>query len=28
VAVDGGVSFNLPARDGEVQEPSWSPYLP
>lgn len=28
VAVDGGVSFNLPARDGEVQEPAWSPYLP
>ncbi len=28
VAVDGGVSFNLPARDGEVQEPAWSPYMP
>lgn len=28
VAVDGGVSFNLPARDGSVQEPAWSPYLP
>lgn len=28
VAVDGGVSFNLPAREGEVQEPAWSPYLP
>jgi len=28
VAVDGGISFNLPARDGEVQEPAWSPYLP
>jgi len=27
VAVDGGVSFNLPARDGSVQEPAWSPYL-
>ena len=28
VAVDGGVSFNLPAREGEVQEPAWSPYMP
>lgn len=28
VAVDGGISFNLPARDGSVQEPAWSPYLP
>ena len=27
VAVDGCVSFNLPARDGSVQEPAWSPYL-
>ncbi len=27
VAVDGGVSFNLPAREGSVQEPAWSPYL-
>ncbi len=28
VSVDGGARFNLPARDGEVREPSWSPYLP
>lgn len=28
VSVDGGISFNLPARDGSVQEPSWSPYMP
>jgi TolB protein len=28
VAVDGGVKFSLPARDGaSVQEPSWSPYF-
>jgi len=27
VSVDGGISFSLPARQGEVQEPSWSPYL-
>ena len=27
VAVDGSVSFNLPSRDGSVQEPAWSPYL-
>jgi TolB protein len=28
VSVDGGARFNLPARSGEVREPSWSPYLP
>ncbi|MEL0191657.1 MAG: Tol-Pal system beta propeller repeat protein TolB [Halieaceae bacterium] len=28
VAVDGGVSFNLPAREGDVQEPAWSPFMP
>lgn len=27
VAVDGGVRFSLPARDGEVQEPAWSPFI-
>lgn len=27
VSVDGGISFSLPAREGEVQEPAWSPYL-
>ena len=27
VAVDGGVRFSLPARDGNVQEPAWSPYI-
>jgi len=27
VAVDGGVSFNLPAREGDVQEPAWSPFM-
>lgn len=28
VSVDGGVSFSLPAREGSVQEPAWSPYMP
>ena len=27
VAVDGGVRFSLPAREGSVQEPAWSPYV-
>lgn len=27
VAVDGGVRFSLPSRDGNVQEPAWSPYF-
>jgi TolB protein len=27
VAVDGGVRFSLPARQGSVQEPAWSPYV-
>ncbi|MFN2288222.1 MAG: Tol-Pal system beta propeller repeat protein TolB [Chromatocurvus sp.] len=27
VSVDGGVKFSLPARTGDVREPSWSPYL-
>ncbi|MEZ5569529.1 MAG: Tol-Pal system beta propeller repeat protein TolB [Halioglobus sp.] len=28
VSVDGGVKFRLPAREGDVREPSWSPYIP
>jgi len=28
VSVDGGVGFNLPGREGSVQEPAWSPYMP
>lgn len=27
VASDGSVQIRLPARDGEVQDPAWSPYL-
>ena len=27
VAVDGGVRFSLPARQGSVQEPAWSPFV-
>ena len=27
VSVDGGVKFNLPARQGDVREPAWSPYM-
>jgi len=27
VAVDGGVKFRLPSREGDVREPAWSPYL-
>ena len=27
VSVDGGVTFRLPARSGDVREPAWSPYM-
>jgi TolB protein len=27
VAADGGVQIRLPARNGEVQDPAWSPFL-
>ncbi len=27
VASDGSVEVRLPARNGEVQDPAWSPYL-
>jgi len=27
VAVDGGVRFSLPSREGSVQEPAWSPFV-
>ncbi len=27
VSVDGGVKFSLPAREGDVREPAWSPYM-
>lgn len=27
VSIDGHARFRLPARDGDIQEPAWSPYL-
>jgi len=27
VAVDGGVKFRLPSREGDVREPAWSPHM-
>lgn len=27
VSIDGHVRFKMPARDGDIQEPAWSPYL-
>jgi TolB protein len=27
VSIDAGVKFFLPAREGDVREPAWSPFL-